>query len=73
MTKEEKIKLKLYDYIECVTSLGCSNCNTIEEIFGVDADTEPFYELGWRATEYNCYCPECAKKKLKIKDKKLNG
>lgn len=53
----------------------CTNCGADEEtsypsVFfeGDLLPSEEFYNLGWRATVYgNCYCPKCAKKKLKTK------
>jgi hypothetical protein len=59
---------QLTDYCQIETSIECSNCRAIEACMMGDESmaSDEFFEKGWRATKgNNCYCPECAMKKLK--------
>lgn len=51
------------------TKIFCSNCHIQKSIGTNPCDAmnsvEAFFEEGWRATAKNCYCPKCAKRKLK--------
>jgi rubredoxin len=51
--------------VECTTP----KCKTIAGSWDIDDYyfIEELVEKGWRATSQNCYCPSCAKKKLKQK------
>ena len=65
-----KNKQKEYDkfdgFISSIIQISCTNCDGESETDGDEFDApEIFYEEGWRATSTNCYCPNCAKKKLK--------
>lgn len=63
----DKSLLKIYETIETMSTLTCSKCNA-ETSFQMDADdaAELFHQKGWRATDKNVYCPQCAEK-FKIK------
>jgi len=59
--------ISLTDFIQTTSTIECSSCKAIA---GTENEYEPereFYDLGWRATKNNCYCPKCAKKKLSQK------
>lgn len=48
----------------------CDNCNKEETMYNLDDYTSAalFFQHGWRVTKFNnCYCPRCAKSKLKLK------
>ena len=66
---KKKEKDLLYENIETTCDIYCSNCNEADSAHHIDefGSAEYFQDKGWRATEYNTYCPKCAKKKLKSK------
>ena len=59
----------LYDFAWCDVNIMCSSCKKQLKYGSNPSDVsdsiETFYDEGWRATNKNCYCPECAKIKLK--------
>ncbi len=59
-------------YTEC--SINCSICK--DDLCEFNTNDIDFVERclrdGWRATGNNIYCPICAKKRLKPKNKKAN-
>lgn len=62
--------MDLCDSIETECTITCSSCGK-QSICFTDSDEamDVFFEEGWRATKSgNVYCPECASKKLKIKN-----
>jgi len=68
--KEQYILLEaVIDYVnECI--VYCTNCEEEFVLTNSCYPEEEFYKLGWRATKYgNVYCPTCASKKLKLKEK----
>ena len=68
--KEQYILLEaVIDYVnECI--VYCTNCEEEFVLTNSYYPEEEFYKLGWRATKYgNVYCPTCASKKLKLKEK----
>lgn len=58
---------QLIDFCQEEVTLYCTNCKESQTEHNVDSNwgSEIFFEKGWRGTENNCYCPKCAKKKLK--------
>jgi Zn finger protein HypA/HybF involved in hydrogenase expression len=64
----EEIEL-LSEAIVVSVEIQCTKCKRTE----VNFQTDEFYfadelmEGGWRATKNNIYCPDCAKKYLKVK------
>ena len=70
-------KENLYSFIKEVTecfieevtecNIYCSKCDNTFSCINYDPFDfeEEIYELGWRATENDCYCPDCVKKYLK--------
>lgn len=65
--KLEKLFDKLIDFIETESSIRCTKCRKIDNIMFCDQydAVEPLIKDGWYATENNCYCPECNKKRKK--------
>lgn len=59
MTKQKSIE-HLDDSVSM--KIRCTKCDDIEEqFFGASLDFSEFlYNLGWRGTENNIYCPVCA-------------
>ena len=64
-SKKEYEADDLMDFICYEASIECSSCKKSEGAWGENAEND-FFHNGWRATKRNVYCPECAKKKLKI-------
>lgn len=68
MAKKKHTADELFDFImeETTCEITCTNCGKSEGNYG-DAmyEQDRFFNKGWRATKDNCYCPTCAKKKLK--------
>lgn len=48
--------------------INCSKCGKTHIIAGIDdyGAINDFIKRGWRATQKNCYCPDCAPKYTKI-------
>lgn len=69
MSKERREQLVgLRDCIQIEASIECTKCykgTLVDDMFG----EEDAYKQGWRTTKNNCYCPLCAKKYLKSKNK----
>lgn len=63
---------KLLDYILTICEIKCSKCGTTKVEY--DADEYHFAkhrdEDGWKATNMNVYCPECAIKIKRLSTKK---
>lgn len=70
MSKEIKKKKRedninnLFDSVVEVAEINCTKCDNSET--GLVLACNLLYDDGWRATNNNVYCPECAKK-FKIK------
>ena len=49
-------------------SIECTKCKKVDGEYNSDLyfAAPNFFSKGWRATSQNCYCPECAKKYLKL-------
>lgn len=62
--KKEKALDNLNEFVVTESSVECTYCG-VGEMQYADNDPEYFYDLGWRATRSDCYCPKCAKKRLK--------
>ena len=60
--------LDLYDEIQPLSEIVCTSCRKTDKACE-DSDLACiiFFSRGWRKTAANIYCPECAKKKLKLK------
>jgi len=59
---------KIESFSETITSVSCSKCATSSHCGGDEiSSVEYFYKMGWRATDNNCYCPQCV---IKFKIKK---
>lgn len=58
----------LLDSIDVSATIECTKCNNQDSLHACDEyDASPiFFERGWRATLHHTYCPDCAKKYLKI-------
>ena len=58
----------LFDEIMSTHEICCSNCKTTDTVVGCDDfdACQSFFNDGWRKTTEKCYCPKCAKKKLKL-------
>lgn len=60
----------LYQAVVCVSSIDCTRCGAIDTTLADDYDAAKiFHQRGWAATELHVYCPECARKYLKSKEK----
>ena len=69
MSKVKYAPMDLRESIGIKCTISCSSCSKEGVIYGSDDDEASyiFFEHGWRSTKKeNVYCPECAKKKLKI-------
>lgn len=55
----------LTDFIQVEVTIECSNCQKVDGYLG-EGGEDYLFDKGWRATKNNVYCPECAKKKLKL-------
>ncbi len=64
--QQEREINKLDDHVFVESSIECSKCRITSATSG-DSGAEEFYDEGWRGTDKNCYCPECAEKYLKRK------
>lgn len=67
MNKEEveNPEIQLYEHTVVSTEIVCDFCSTKRTLYGDDDDAiKHFYSIGWRGRT-KCYCPDCAKKKLK--------
>lgn len=58
----------LVDFIHVEATIECSNCESFA--IAEEEDEEYFFNLGWRATRDNVYCPDCVTKKLKNNERK---
>lgn len=57
---------QLEDFIHTVSHIRCTRCAEENSIEGDYTDaSEGFFTKGWRVTQSNAYCPNCAKKKIK--------
>lgn len=67
MSKPKYNSDQLFEEIEVVSTITCSNCRTHDIYPGDEFLTaEQFFKKGWRATiSRNVYCPKCSKIKLK--------
>lgn len=65
MPKKEYEAYDLEPFIEISADINCSNCKKSDSCWQNPGE-DYFFNEGWRATRDNCYCPECAKKKLKL-------
>jgi len=70
--KNENPEYQLMDAIDLVAYIICSKCrkeddSVCEDLYEAMAG---YYKEGWRVTESHNYCPSCAKKYLKPKNKK---
>lgn len=65
--KKQKQIDSLMDFSYTEVSIECTKCRCADGTFnGDEADAaQEFYKNGWRTTNENCYCPQCAKKHLK--------
>jgi hypothetical protein len=55
-------------FTQQTVEINCTKCGKTGiqvDIDDYDAIKE-FIRMGWRATQSNCYCPECATKHVKI-------
>lgn len=59
---------RLMEWIDSITTVTCTKCRKQYTTGAVDqySDSEYIFDKGWIATEANCYCPDCAKKFLKL-------
>jgi len=57
----------LFNGIVTIDKIKCTRCQREDETGGNDnwKSSMKFFNIGWRATRLNTYCPVCAKKKLK--------
>jgi len=61
---------QLYDSVHTFSTITCSRCGKSEDRLGNDDEClDGFFDYGWRATANHTYCPKCAEKYLKPKDK----
>ena len=60
---------QLEDWIIITAEIDCSNCKHATSLYNPIDEYEAanhLFEKGWRVTKMGkCYCPNCAKKKLK--------
>ena len=65
--KLDKLKDNIYNQIETFHHIHCSKCAKETYIaYGDEWDAvNDFIIEGWYATDNNCYCPECNKKRNK--------
>lgn len=64
------MKYKAEDFLDellTMHQISCSKCGRTSSVLHCDEydACEAFFEEGWRKTKDNCYCPKCAKEKLK--------
>lgn len=65
MTEKDYPETQLYDFVMTETTITCDFCKKSETIDEDGAEAiDAWYHDGWRGRR-RCYCPECAKKKLK--------
>jgi hypothetical protein len=59
-------ELQLIDHILSHHTITCDNCGKVETYNAMESEEamDVFYRDGWRGRN-KCYCPKCAKKKLK--------
>jgi len=69
--KKKKQLDALVEFCYTEVSIECTECRSADGEFNVDDvdAAKEFYKRGWRTTNENCYCPDCAKKHLKSKTK----
>lgn len=61
---------QLLDSVCEMTEIVCDKCGHKDEMPCDSFDAvNNWFEEGWRQTLHKCYCPECAKKYLKIAKK----
>lgn len=60
---KENPEMQLVDHILITSEITCDFCGVKEIIDDPEAEYN-FYQEGWRGRA-KCYCPKCAKKKLK--------
>lgn len=67
MDKKEKLKDRIYNAIETISTITCSKCRKTSNYYGADGwdAVEPAIREGWYATELNVYCPTCQSKRKK--------
>lgn len=72
MSKNGIKYMQLLDSLDLLAHIQCSKCGKEDYMDSYDEyqSMKQFYSEGWRATELNTYCPKCAKKYLKPKNKK---
>lgn len=67
----------LWDWTETIIKIVCTKCGRVHEERLDDTDEDAFYELrerdGWYATDKNCYCPECNKKRVEKVVRNIRG
>ena len=56
----------LIDFIQTEETIYCTGCKKTESVMALESEIY-FFDKGWRVTKDNCYCPECASKKIKNK------
>lgn len=68
MAKKNKYSPEqLWDVCETITNICCTKCSETTTTWGDESNaSDEFFDKGWRATPNNTYCPECAKKILKL-------
>lgn len=56
------------DWIHIELSVYCTNCNNEYNVVETNEQyfSEDLFDIGWRSTDKNLYCPKCVRKKLKI-------
>ncbi len=67
MANIEYPEVQLFDFVCTETTITCDLCKKSETISEDGAEAvDVWYREGWRGRS-KCYCPNCAKKKLKLR------
>ena len=65
MADNDYPETQLYDFVMTESAITCDFCKETDTIDDDgDAAIDHWYHEGWRGRT-KCYCPKCAKKKLK--------
>lgn len=66
MKKNKYTSDQLYEWTITTTEINCSKCKKTNTLHLEQFQAmETFFEIGWRATPSNVYCPDCTNKHLK--------
>ncbi len=63
----ENDEFQLVDCVWCMSKIICDLCGKEDQMDNADMDEaiDFFFNEGWRSPKSKCYCPKCARKKLK--------